>query len=72
MADHFSLNSLYRGAQELGLTHYDGGTLAAVLMDKTLGHTIPYDISSLCLTSVSVEAEFQTVHWKDSPLHFRE
>ena len=48
MADHFSLNSLYRGAQELGLTHYDGGTLAAVLMDKTLGHTIPYDISSLC------------------------
>ncbi len=48
MADRFSLDALYRGAQELHLTHYDGGTLAAVLMDKTLGHSIPYDISSLC------------------------
>lgn len=47
MAEKFTLDMLYRGAQDLGISHYDGGTLVAVLMDKTLNHSIPYDISSL-------------------------
>ena len=47
MADHFSLDALYRNTQALRLSHYEGGSLAAVLMDKALGRAIPYDISSL-------------------------
>lgn len=47
MAEGFTLDALYRASQEYGVSHYDGGTLAAVLMDRTLGHPIPYDISAL-------------------------
>lgn len=47
MADQFSLDALYRNTQALRLSHYEGGSLAAVLMDKALGRAIPYDISSL-------------------------
>lgn len=47
MAEGFTLDALYRASQEYGISHYDGGTLVAVLMDRTLGHPIPYDISAL-------------------------
>lgn len=47
MANNFTLDKLYRSAQEHSISHYDGGTLAAVLMDQTLGRPIPYDISTL-------------------------
>lgn len=47
MAQGFTLDTLYRAAQEHGISHYDGGTLVAVLMDRTHNHPIPYDISSL-------------------------
>lgn len=47
MAEGFTLDALYRASQEYGVSHYDGGTLAAVLMDRTLGRPIPYDISAL-------------------------
>jgi len=47
MAEDFSLDMLYRGAEALRISHYDGGAIAAVLMDKARGHAIPYDISAL-------------------------
>lgn len=47
MAESFTLNTLYLAAQEYRVSHYDGGTLVAVLMDRTLGRPIPYNISSL-------------------------
>lgn len=47
MAEGFTLDALFRAAQEQGISHYDGGTVAAILLDRTLGRTIPYDITSL-------------------------
>lgn len=47
MSNNFTLDTLYRAAQEYSISHYDGGTLAAVLMEQTLERSISYDISSL-------------------------
>lgn len=47
MAEGLTLDALYRAAQEYGVSHYDGGSLVAVLMDRTLDRPIPYDISAL-------------------------
>lgn len=47
MAEDFTLDALFKAAQEYGISHYDGGTVAAILLERTLGKTIPYDINSL-------------------------
>lgn len=47
MAEGFSPDALFKAAQEFGISHYDGGTVAAILLDRTLGRPVPYDISSL-------------------------
>lgn len=47
MAERFNLDTLYRAAQEYKISHYDGGTFVAALMDRMLGRPIPYDISAL-------------------------
>lgn len=47
MAEAFTLDALFQAAQELKISHYDGGTVAAMLMERTIGRSIPYDISSL-------------------------
>ncbi|MBT9777952.1 AMP-binding protein [Clostridium sp. MCC353] len=47
MSENFTLDALFKSAQELGISHYDGGTAAALLMERTLGRGIPYDITSL-------------------------
>lgn len=46
LAGEFTLEHLYRYAEKYRISHYDGGTTAAILMDKTAGRHIPYDISS--------------------------
>lgn len=43
----FNLDTLYRNAQDYGVTHYEGGTAIPILMDQMSGRPIPYDISSL-------------------------
>lgn len=47
MAEKFTLETFYRAVEDWGISHYDGGTLIAVLVDRTLGRAIPYDISTL-------------------------
>ena len=47
MAEGFTLDALFQAAQEHGISHYDGGSVAAILLDRTLGRSIPYDITSL-------------------------
>lgn len=47
MSENFTLDSLFKSAQELGISHYDGGTVAALMMERTLGRAIPYNITSL-------------------------
>lgn len=47
MADHFTLSAFYYAVEKYGISHYDGGTLVASLMDRTLDHPICYDISTL-------------------------
>lgn len=47
MSEGFSLDALFQAAQEQGISHYDGGTVAAILLDRTLGRSIPYDITTL-------------------------
>ena len=43
----FTLNSLYKAAQDYRATHYEGGVMTAVMMDQTSDREIVYDISSL-------------------------
>lgn len=47
MAEGFTPDTFFKAAQEHGISHYDGGTVAAVLLEHTLGRSIPYDITSL-------------------------
>lgn len=47
MAEGFTLDALFKAAQEQGISHYDGGTVAAILLDRTLGRSNPYNITSL-------------------------
>ena len=47
MADDFTLDSFYRAVQDFKLSHYEGGTLAALLICRTLDHPSCYDISTL-------------------------
>ncbi|WP_343209389.1 class I adenylate-forming enzyme family protein [Anaerolentibacter hominis] len=47
MAEGFTLDALFKAAQEQKISHYDGGAVTAVLLERTLGRLIPYDISSL-------------------------
>lgn len=47
MAENFTLNTFYQAVQKHKISHYDGGTLVAILMERTLGRTIPYDLSAL-------------------------
>lgn len=47
MAEKFTLDTLFKAAQEQKISHYDGGTVAAILLDRTLGRSISYDITSL-------------------------
>lgn len=43
----FSLPRFYLAVQEHAITHYEGGTLVAVLMDRTADRPLPYQIRSL-------------------------
>lgn len=47
MAENFTLDALFKAAQEQKISHYDGGTVAAILLERTLDRHIPYDITSL-------------------------
>lgn len=46
MQEPFSLDVLYKAAEQYQVTHYEGGVIAAVLMDQLAGRKIPYDIRS--------------------------
>lgn len=47
MAEGFTPDALFKAAQEHRISHYDGGTVAAILLERTIGRHIPYDITSL-------------------------
>lgn len=47
LSEAFTLDIFYRAVQEHRITHYEGGTSVAILMDQMSHITIPYDISSL-------------------------
>lgn len=46
LQEPFSLDVLYKAAEQYRVTHYEGGVIAAVLMDQLAGREIPYDIRS--------------------------
>lgn len=47
MAEGFTLDALFHAVQNQKISHYDGGTVAAILLDRTLGRTLPYDLTAL-------------------------
>lgn len=47
LGEPFTLSQFYQAAQDHQITHYEGGTSVAVLMDQTALRTIPYDLHSL-------------------------
>lgn len=47
LRDCFTLTSFYQAAQQHKATHYEGGASVLLMMEQTVGKTIPYDISLL-------------------------
>ncbi len=47
LEENFTLPNLYETIQNHHVTHYEGGAMTAILMDRMAGRPNPYDISSL-------------------------
>lgn len=47
LKEDFTLDALYKTAQEHKVTHYEGGAVVPLLMEQTAGRPIPYDIHLL-------------------------
>lgn len=47
LGEPFTLDALYRAVERDKITHYEGGVMAALWMERMLGRPIPYDIRSL-------------------------
>lgn len=47
LEENFTLSNLYETIQNHHVTHYEGGAMTAILMDRMAGRPHPYNISSL-------------------------